>query len=442
MTLNNFTKTFLFSVVFIFSVNAVCHSQQKRIITSIDEAVSLAMRDNSDVINARYDKLKADEKVSEVYSENLLPTLSLSSTYTRSFKKQVIDIFGERFQVGADNTWSTSLNATEPIPILGTPVFSGINIAEYFSKIQQETLESVKNDVRTTVKKTYFGVLLSKAVVDVNKITYSNAEENFKVVESRYRNGVATEFDYLRAKVKVENVKPVLLKSQRDLEISKKLFSNAIGLKVNDAVDISDSLRYDSTEVFGNTDQVINKISEENVAIRQLRLNKKINEELVNVDKANFLPKLYLFGQYAINAQENDGRPFIDYRYFNTLNAGLGLSWDLNLFRNSYKTKQSEIDVKKSEEQIRDTKQKLKLTSESAIIALEDAMERIKSTRETVILAERGLDLANNSYREGVLNQIDVQDAELTLYNSRLGYYQAVYDYNVAKAELEKLLEK
>ncbi|MBK8980920.1 MAG: TolC family protein [Ignavibacteria bacterium] len=430
----------LFTILSLFSGDV--RSQQKRIITSIEQAISLAMKDNSDVINARYEKLKAEQKVSEVYSENLLPSITLNSNYTRSFKKQVFDIFGEKIEIGSDNALTTTLNATESIPVLGTPVFSGIRIAEYYSRIQQENVESVENDVRNTVKNSYFGVLLSKAVVDVNEITFTNAEENYKVVESRFRNGVATEFDFLRARVKVENVRPVLLKSERDFEISKKLFSNAIGLKVNDEIEILDSLQYDSTEVWESTDVMIDRISEEYVTVRQLKLNKKISQELVNVDKANYLPKLFLFGQYSLISQENDGQSLTNYRFFNTLNAGIGLSWDLNLFRNSYKVAQSEIEVKKSEEQIRDVKQKLKLRSESAIIALDDAKQRILSTKETVILAERGLELANKSYIEGVLNQIDVQDAELTLYNSRLGYYQAVFDYQIAKSELEKLLEK
>jgi outer membrane protein len=124
------------------------------------------------------------------------------------------------------------------------------------------------------------------------------------------------------------------------------------------------------------------------------------------------------------------------------LNAGIGLTWNLNLFRNSFKKEQSVLEVKKSDEDIRDIKQTLKLTSESAIIALDDARQRIISQKSTVDLAQRGLDLANKSYLAGVLTQIDVLDAELSLYQSRLGYLQAIYDYQVAKSELEKLLEK
>lgn len=73
---------------------------------------------------------------------------------------------------------------------------------------------------------------------------------------------------------------------------------------------------------------------------------------------------------------------------------------------------------------------------------MEDAKQRIAANLETVRLAERGLELANISFKNGVINQIDVLDAELMVNQSRLAYLQAIYDYLIAKAELEELLEK
>lgn len=436
-----FTLT-AFSVFLILIQTGISEAQNSIVISSVDEALNLAMKNNSEVIRAKLDKLKADEKVSEVYSENLVPTITLNSRYFRTFKKQVIQIFGQTFETGADNNIINSLDITEPIPVLGTPVFSGIRIAEYYSKAQEENVTAVENDVKNNVKKAYYGVQLAKAVVDINKITLQNAENNFEVVNSKYKIGVATEFDYLRAKVKVDNILPVLSKSERNLEISTKILLNAIGLKTEDRLEVKGELTYDSTELFNTTDQIIDKISENNVAVRQLEIGNKISKELVTVDKANYMPKLYLFGAYNLSASSNDTRSLTNYPFFNSFNAGIGLTWDLNLFRNSYKVKQSEIEVKRNEEQIKDLKQKLRLTSESYIIALEDAKQRLISQKETIALAERGLELANASYRAGVLNQIDVQDAELTLYQSRLGYYQAIFDYQSAKSEIQKLLEE
>lgn len=417
-------------------------AQYKETISSVQQAISLALKNNSNVITAYLDKVKAQEKVSEVYSENLVPTLTLNSRYIRNFKSQIFYIAGEQFAIGTDNTFTNQIDLVEPIPILGTPVFSGIRIAEYYEKNQAENILNVENTVRADVKKAYYTVLLTKAVVDVNQLTLENAQENFDVVNSKYVNGVATEFDYLRARVRVENSIPELDQSNRNYEISRKALINAIGLKSTEDIQVVDELTYDSTEVWANEDYLISKISEDYVQVRQLRIAKDINEELVKVDKANYLPKLNVFGQYVLGTGENDGQSISNYRFYNTLNAGIGLYWDLNLFRNSHKVKQSEIEVKKTQEQINDVKQKLKLLSQSAIIAIEDAKQRIQSQRSTLSLAERSLELANASYRAGALNQIDVQAAELSLSQTRLSYLQAIYDYQIAKAELEKLLEK
>lgn len=430
----------LFFYVFMYSTDA--EAQKVKEITGIDEAISLALENNSVLKEAKYDKLKADEKVSEVYSENLIPNLTLNSRYSRTFQKQVFDIFGEKYEVGSDNSITNTLDMTLALPVLGTPVMNGIRIAEFYSKYQSENILSVKADIKNNVKKAYYGVLLARAVVEVNKMTLENTKANYDVVNARYRSGVATEFDFLRAKVKMDNVKPLLSQSERNLEISKKMLSNAIGFKDVESIEVKGELEYDSTEVWEDINTMIKKISEQNVAVRQMKLNREINKELVSVDKSDYLPKLYVFGQYALSSNENDSRSVSSYRFFNTSYAGLGLTWELNLFRKQYKVNQSELELKKNDEQIVDLMQKLKLLSESAIIALNDAKERIISQKMTVELAERGLELANASYRAGTLNQIDVQDSELSLYNSRLSFYQAVYDYQVAKAELEKLLEK
>lgn len=417
------------------------YGQETRVL-NLSEAINLAKRNNSDYVIAKLDILKAEKKVSEVYSENLVPTLTLSSRYTRSFKKQTINIFGQNFEIGSDNSIITTIDVAEPIPVLGTPVFTGIRIAEYYSKIQEENLLSVESKIKTDVKKSFFNILLLKEVINLNQQSINNAQENLRVVEARYKAGVALEYDFIRAKVKVEILKPQLKQSQNNLEIAKKFLKNNIGLKNETAIDVSGSLSYDSTEVWGTMNDLIKKISENNVAIRQLKLGKKINEQFVNIDNANFLPKLYVFGQFSIQANENDNKSFTRYKFNNSLYAGIGMSWNLNLFRNSFKKDQSIVEVRKSEELISKTKELLKTQTESVFLKIEDAKNRIRSQEELVNTAQRGYDLANISYKNGVLNQIDVVDAELALSQVKLSYIQAIYDYLIARSELEQLLEK
>jgi outer membrane protein len=430
----------IIAILVLIFVSAASYGQVRNL--TLYDAINLAKRNNSDYIIAKLEKFKAEKKVSEVYSENLVPTITLNSRYTRSFKKQTIYIFGETFEIGSDNSITNTIDVSEPIPFLGTPIMNGIKIAEYYERLQDENVSQVESRVKSDVKKAFFNALLLKEVIKLNEQSITNAEENLRVVEARYRAGVALEYDYIRAKVKVETLRPQLTQSQNNFTIAKKFLKNTIGLKDEGEIEVNGSLSYDSTEVWGSMDNLIKNVSEKNVAIRQLKLGKKINEELVEVDAANYLPKLYLFGQYGLQASENDDRSIGKYRFFNTLIAGIGLTWDLNLFRNSYKEEQSLIEVKKSEEQIVKTKELLKTQTESVFLRLEDAKNRIQSQQSLVATAERGYDLASISYKNGVLNQIDVVDAELALSQVKLAYIQAIYDYLVARTDLELLLER
>src|SRR3990172_551107 len=427
----------LTAAIFIFSLTVF--SQQK---LTIGEAILLAKKNNSEYLIAKLDKFKAEKKVSEVYSENLVPTVTLSSRYIRSFKKQAISIFGQTIEIGSDNTITSTLDVSEPIPVLGTPVFTGIKIAEYYSSLQEETVIQVESKIKADVTKAFYNVLLLKEVVELNRQSIENAQENLRVVDARYRAGVALEYDVIRARVKVETLKPQLSAAENNLQIAGKFLKNTIGIEDGGEIDVSGNLLYDSTELWDSMDNLISGISNNNVSIRQLKLTKKINEQLADVDYANYLPKLYLFGQYSLQAYENDDKSFTKYRFFNVISAGIGLSWDLNLFRNSYKEEQSIIEIKKTEERIQQVKELLKTQTESVVLRIEDAKQRVKAQKDLVMQAERGLELAIISYKNGVLNQIDVVDAELILRQVKLSYIQAIYDYLISRTDLEQLLEK
>ncbi len=427
-----------FILVIIISSNAF---SQVRTLT-LEDAINEAYKNNSDLINARYDKLKAEYRVSQTTNESLIPSISVNSLYTRAFKKQVINIFGQNYEIGTDNAISNVVSVQEPIPILGTPIFQGIRVAKQYAMMSDENVRATESKVKTDVRKSFLNALLLTDVVSVTEKSLQNAIDNLAIVEIKYKGGAVTEFDYLRAKVQVENIKPSLSQAKNNLVISQKALKNAIGMKTDEEIKVSGNLTYDSTEIFGDFDKIIENISENNVSMRLLRINKNINEELLGIDKLNYLPKLYLFGQYDLLSNEDDGRKLSDYRFYNVFNAGIGLTWNFNLFSNPQKVKQSEIEVKKNEEQLKDIKEKLKIQSQSVVLNLQNAKERIISTQETVKLAERGYELAQISYKGGVINQIDVLDAELSLTQTRLSLLQAIYDYQSARADLQGLLEK
>ena len=428
-----------FITIFTFILTESIYAQK---VITLQEAISLAQDNNSDLENAKLDLLIAKTQVSQAYSENLIPDIKLNSTYTRAFKKPVFNIFGQNITIGTDNTISNKITVEEPIPILGTPVFQGIRIAEYYERLNEETVNSVEASVKQEVTEAYLNVLFAKEVLEVNLESMDNASENYQVVEAQYKGGVATEFDYLRAKVNMENIAPSIDAAETNLEVSKLNLQQLMGMDETQPIEVVGKLTYDSVEVYGSTDSLVNSIVSNNVAIRQLKISQKINDELVSVQEKSYLPNLAVFGLYELTANEDDGVKLSDYRFFNTLSAGISLTWDLNLFRNSYEVEIKELQARQNYETIEDTKRKLRTQAYSVILNMNDAKKRIISQKENIMLAERSLQLANYSFKDGVATQIDVLNSELTLSQTKLNYLQAIYDYLIAKSQLEELLAK
>ncbi len=67
-------------------------------------------------------------------------------------------------------------------------------------------------------------------------------------------------------------------------------------------------------------------------------------------------------------------------------------------------------------------------------------VKQIASCSESVHQAEVAHDIMKQSFEIGAASYLDLRDSELALTQSRLAYNQAIYNYLVAKSDLELLL--
>ncbi|MCG2813045.1 MAG: TolC family protein, partial [Thermodesulfovibrionales bacterium] len=69
---------------------------------------------------------------------------------------------------------------------------------------------------------------------------------------------------------------------------------------------------------------------------------------------------------------------------------------------------------------------------------LHEAEERISTAQLIVRQAQENLELASGRYAAGLGNPLEVTDAQITYSNAKTSHIQALSDYNVAVAGLEK----
>jgi outer membrane protein len=77
---------------------------------------------------------------------------------------------------------------------------------------------------------------------------------------------------------------------------------------------------------------------------------------------------------------------------------------------------------------------------QQAYLNLKQAEESIPTAELGVKQAEENFEIANGRYAAGVGNPIEVTDAEVLLANAKLSYIQALYNYKVSQASLEKAM--
>jgi len=437
---------FIMLIVVPFKVNTFAQADSVDVVLTLDKAVKLALQKNYDILLAQLGFEKAGEQISEAYS-GAFPQLSFNGQYTRNLKLPVLFIAPNSsfnptpntiaFSIGAKNSYNLGVSLSQTIydPRLGT----AISIAKKYSKYSDLSVESAKDDIIAQVKETFYNILLSKKLVDVNQQGYEVAKANYENTGALYRQGVASEYDYLRSEVQLANVKPSLIEAKNNLQLAKNALKNLLALDLKTTIDVQGEFEVEkvSPDLIQQSNEILN---ENNPLIQQLTLQKLILEENVSIEKAAYFPSLSAFGNYSWQSEDNTFN-FNNYNWANTITVGLQLSIPIfQGFKRNARIQQAKIDVENLEVTKNKTEAGLKIGLMQSKLKMDEALDRIQAQEKSVDQAKRALEIAQTRYKQGVGTQLEILDTQNSLTQTRINYEKAVYDFLIAKTEWEKVL--
>ncbi len=437
---------FIFTWLVFAASGVYAQADSVDLVLTLDKAVNIALQKNYDIRLAQLSFQKAEEQITEAYA-GAWPKLSFSGQYTRNLKSPVLFIppntpFNPSpktltFSIGAENSYNLGLTLSQTIfdPRLGT----AISIAKKYSEFSDLSNESAKDDVIARVKESFYSILLSKKLVEVNEQGYKVAQANYENTGALYKQGVASEYDYLRAEVQLANVKPMLIEARNNLQLAKNALKNLLALDLNTTIDVEGEFKVEkvSPDLMERSNEIL---KDKNPALQQLSLQKLILEENVDIEKAAYLPTLSAFGNYNWQTQDNTF-DFRNYNWANTITVGLSLTYTLfDGFKRSARIQQAKIDVENLEVTKSKTEAGLKIGLMQSKLKMEEALDRIQAQEKSVQQAQRALEIAQTRYKEGVGTQLEILDTQNSLTQTRINYEKAVYDFLIAKTEWEKVL--
>ncbi|MBP7543546.1 MAG: TolC family protein, partial [Ignavibacteriaceae bacterium] len=309
-------------------------------------------------------------------------------------------------------------------------------------KIADHIVDATELELKYQVKAAYFGVMVTKEVLEVASANLSQAEDNLKNTQIKYDAGLVPEYDLVRAKVAVQTAKPELEQAKNSNQITRDVLRNIMGLSYNVEVEVSDSLNYKDLTI-DEFELVVEKMFRFNPVVKQLEQTINLREKAVGVYQSEFLPSLRAYGAWNVESQENDERSIGSWRFNNSINLGLELSVPIfNGWSSKSRVTQAELEVKIARENLKKTKEGLATQLRETTLKIANQKEKLKAYTEAVSQAELAHSLANIRYTAGVGTQLEVIDAQVGVTRAKYNYLNGVYEYYLLIANLEKLSGK
>ncbi len=304
--------------------------------------------------------------------------------------------------------------------------------------VQQFTLNSSRSDLETTVeqvlfnvKQAYYGVLQARRNRDVATDTVKQFQLHLDQAKGFYEVGTHPKYDVTKAEVDLSNAKLNLIKVENTVKISKVTLNNAMG--VPDAPDYTteDNLAFQKYEI--TFAQAIETAYKNRPDLQSAIAKRMSFERSVDLAKTGYYPVLTGNAAYS--------RAGSSFPLEEGWNAGVAVTFPIFsgfLTKNQVEEAKANVGVARANEET--LKQNILLDVQQAHLNLMLAEESISNTELTVKQATENFEIANGRYAAGVGNPIEVADAEVLLANARTASNQALYDYKVARASLEKAM--
>lgn len=433
----------LLLICFTLSPNLFPQETNDTLSLTLNQAIAIALEKSWDIQIANKDVKKAEEQISEAYA-NAFPRLEFSGTYIRNIKSPVLFIpantpFNESdqtliFELGSKNSYDLGLSVSQVI--YNQKVNTAIKIANEYADYSKFGEKSTKQQLINSVKKAFYNVLLMQELLVVSNQNYGVAKANLENVTALYKQGVVSEYDFLRSEVQVANVQPYVIQTENGLELAKNYLKNLLTLDLDQPIKLIGEFSFD--ELPSSTiEQYSTEAVRNNPLINQLKVQSSLLEKNISIQQSDYFPTLSFFGQYQFQSQDNTFK-FKDYNWAKTFFVGLQLSYTLfDGFSRSARIEQAVIDKQKVDLSRMKLEEGLKIQILQAKMKMGESKKRISAQEKSLQQAEKALKIAQSRYKNGVGTQLELIDTQAALTMAKTNYVQAIYDYLMAKSDWE-----
>lgn len=407
---------------------------------SLGDALNLALQQNAAIQKAQRD-LEASSGVAVQTRAIVVPKLRATSSYSAR-EQHGVEQFPINLPISIPNeSWSAGVRLVQSI-YEGGRMSSALRTAKLVREQAQARYDTVIADTVAAVRVAYADVLLAAETIEVQQASVKLLESELRDTRQRFDAGTVPRFNVLRAEVELANAKPRLIRAQNAFRIGKQNLAILLGFNVpkefseNVPLQLADRLNYTAypVELSAALQQALARRTE----LLALRRAEALQAEAVISAKAGYRPSIQLFAGYDAHSPS-----FSDDlgRGVDGVVAGGQLQWDLfDGMLTKGKVAEARAQLSKARLELEDTARRIELEVRTAYSTFIEAKEVLQSQEKVQEQAEEALRLANARASAGTGTQLDVLSAQTALTEARSTQAQALRDYAVAQARLERAI--
>ncbi|MDY6330283.1 MAG: TolC family protein [Fibrobacter sp.] len=368
-----------------------------------------------------------NEAQAKAYAENALKE-KLGTGSPETFAQQTAEKYGSAaenadFNMKVQDDWFFNARLTVVWPIFtGLKIYSAYDAAKENVNARKAEFEMAQNTVLMDVATKYFTLRLCEELVGMRESTKKDLEEHLNRSKKLEEGGQISKTERLRAEVALAEAENAYEDALRDQSLARMALASLLHTDTS----LTATTPVESPEGIRSMDEFKALAVEKHPGLRQLRIERKRNQNAISAARADYFPTIALFGYKELYTRD---LTILEPEWA----IGAKLQWDI------FKGGDTRAKVSSAKAMDRslgsleeETIDNLKLLVEKRWRELEHAKGRLASLVKTRELAVEALRSQNKAYEAGLATGLEVVDAELALSRLQVADIKAHYDAVIA----------
>ena len=404
----------------------------------LERTVALALEAN---ISAQIfsERTRAADAVVKSRRTEFLPTFSTQYRYTR-FNEPVFGLDPTRGVIQPQEfyEWTTSL--TQPL-FTGFALTNQYKLAKMGLDVARLNEALVRRDIVFEAKRVYFLLLKSQKLKLVAEEAVTMLEAQTEVAVNYHEVGMTPLNDLLKTKVDLANARQDLVAAQNELEIARADFNLLLRRPIGTPVTPMDILDY--APLSRSLEACLQTAEMDRVEVTVADLDIQIRQKEVALAKKDYYPTVQVQGNYyklGTDWQVDGGEGVGDSSVWDIQAQARWDFWQWGKTSHGVTEKKSQLaEVLLTRTELLDSIQR---QVNQAWLKADEFEKNIVTVQSAIDQAREGFRISEELFKEQMATSTDVLDARTQLSETMTRYYNALYDFQIAVAALDRAMGK